>query len=290
MNRILNLGASLILIALFGCSASAQNDCATSKEGTKHGNLGTKYWESGQFDLAEKETREAIKYDPDCSMWYQNLAVILNSLGRKDGASQNWIKSLEIDKNWCTATKTESLFGLGNYYYDRRDYSKSIENFEKAVKTAPQEKVSRELLSRTYLYLSYNYTEPNTPYYNLKKAEELKNKALEFQPDDLFIKASITKLLVLQNKLTEARQNITAIISAQQKSPSPNPGVYSYLAHIFSLLKEPKESAFYIEKAIDLDKSQAQYLLSELDKDFKQVSSAKEMQDVISKAKQITKK
>ena len=83
---------------------------------------------------------------------------------------------------------------------------------------------------------------------------------------------------------------MTAIISAQQKSPSPNPGVYSYLAHIFSLLKEPRESAFYIEKAMDLDKGQAQYLLSELDKDFRQVSSAKEMQHVIAKAKQLTKK
>jgi Tfp pilus assembly protein PilF len=290
MRKIIKLTASIVLIILFACSASAKNNCATSKEGTDHGNLGTKYWENGQFALAEKETREAIKNDPDCSMWYQNLAVILNSSGRKDEASQSWSKSLQIDKNWCTATRTESLFGLGNYYYDKRDYGKSVENFEKALKTASQEKISTKLLSQTYLYLSYNYTEPNTPYYNLDKAEVLKKKALELQPDDLFIKASITKLLVLQNKLTEARQNITAIISAQQKSPSPNPGVYSYLAHIFSLLKDPRESALYMEKAIDLDKGQAQYLLNELDKDFRQVSAAKEMQEVISEARQITKK
>jgi tetratricopeptide (TPR) repeat protein len=211
-------------------------------------------------------------------------------LGRKDEASPNWIKSLEIDKHWCTATRTESLFGLGSYYYDRRDYGKSVENFKKALSTASQEKVSSELLSRTYLYLSYNYTEPNTPFYSLEKAEELKRKALELQPGDLFIKASITKLLVLQRKLPEAQQNITELVSAQGRSQNPNPAVYSYLAHIYSLLNDPINSAHFMEKAIDLDQSQAQYLLKELDKDFKEVSASKEMIKIIAKAKKLSGK
>jgi len=62
MNRIINFAATILFIFLLGCSATAKNDCSISKEGTKHGNLGTKYWESGQFDLAEKEMREAIKH------------------------------------------------------------------------------------------------------------------------------------------------------------------------------------------------------------------------------------
>lgn len=290
MNKITNLIALILIVVSIGCSASSGNDCAMSREGTKHGNLGTHYWESGQFNLAEKETREAITHDPDCSMWHQNLAVILYSSGRIDEASQSWIKSLQLDKNWCAATKAESLHGLGNYYYDKRDYGKSIEFFEKALRTAAKEKVSRELLGQTYLSLSYNYTEPNTPYYDLKKAEDLKNKAFELQPGDLFIKASITKLLVLQHKLPESRQNISAIISAQQNNPSPNPGVYSYLAHIYSLLKDPERSALYMEKAIDLDKSQAHYLLNELGRDFKDVSKSRKMQGVITKAKKLGNK
>jgi len=62
------------------------------------------------------------------------------------------------------------------------------------------------------------------------------------------------------------------------------------LAHIYSLLKDPTKSAFYIEKAIDLDHAQAQYLLNELDKDFRDVSSSKEMKRIIAKAKEFTKK
>jgi tetratricopeptide (TPR) repeat protein len=286
--------AFLIVIAFgFGAFAAPRYDCPKNADGNKHGNLGTKYWENGQYQLAEKETREAIKYDPDCSMWYQNLGVILDSMGRPDEASQNWQKALQINKNWCTATRTESLFALGQYYNRKRAYGKSIKYFEDALVMAKTENVDKGTLGSIYLYYSYNYTEPKdlgNPYYNLKTAEELKEKALNLKPNDLFIKASLAKLLVLQNKTADANRTISEIISAQEKSQNPNPGVYSYLAHIYSLLKDPIKSAFYIEKAIDLDHGQAQYLLNELDKDFRDVSSSKEMKRIIAKAKELTKK
>ena len=100
----------------------------------------------------------------------------------------------------------------------------------------------------------------------------------------------LQSFLFSKKKLPEARRNISELISAQSKSQNPNPGVYSYLAHIYSLLNDPKNSAVFIEKAIDLDRNQAQYLLNELDKDFKQVSSSKEMQPIILKAKELIKR
>jgi tetratricopeptide (TPR) repeat protein len=269
-------------------------DCPKNSEGTKHGNIGAQSWEKSDFILAEKETREAIKIDPDCSMWHQNLGFILESLGRHDEASQSWKKSLTIDKYWCTAFKTASLIKLGLYNYEKkREYKTSIDYFNKALVTAKVESIDNKTLGSIYLYLSYNYTDPKengNPYYNLATAEELKKKALTLNPNDLFIKASITKLLVLQKKYQEAKRTIAEIISAQEKSPSPNPGVYSYLAHIYSLLKDPGKSAFYIEKAIDLDRGQAEYLVNELDKDFREVSKSKEMELIIAKAKSLTKK
>jgi tetratricopeptide (TPR) repeat protein len=293
MNKITIFVSSLVTIVLFACIASAvpKYDCPKSAEGSKQGNAGARHWENGQVDLAEKETREAIRIDPNCSMWHQNLGFILESRGNHDEASKSWLKSLEVDRDWCTSYKTGSLFKIGLYYYDKkRDYGKSIQYFEKALSFARKEGVDNDLLSSIYLYLSYNYTEPEglgQKFCNLKTAENLKKKALSHKPNDLFIKASITKLLVLQNKHAEAKQNITEIVSAQRTSP--NPGVYSYLAHIYSLLNDSRNSALYIEKAIDLDRSQAQYLLTELDKDFKQVSSANEMQRIIAKAKELSK-
>ncbi len=292
---MIKISGIIVAILTFTCVtfAGQKEDCPESADGSKHGNLGTKYWENGQFELAEKETRAAIKNDPDCSMWYQNLAVILDSMGKSDEASQNWQKALQINKHWCTATKTESLFALGQYYYRKRVYGKSIKYFEDALTAAKTDKSDNNLLSLIYLYNSYNYTEPKefgNLFYNLKTAEELKKKALKLKPNDLFIKASITKLLVLQNKTAEANKNISELIAAQEKSSNPNPGVYSYLAHIFSLRKDARNAALYMEKAINLDSRQAQYLLDELDKDFRQVSSSKKMQSVIAKAKALTKK
>jgi tetratricopeptide (TPR) repeat protein len=296
MNKVISSLVSIVIIAILACfvSAAPKYDCTQSAEGSRHGNAGAQHWENGQLDFAEKETREAIKIDSNCSMWHQNLGFILESKGNYDEASKSWLKSLEIDKDWCTSYKTGSLLKLGLYYYDKkRDYGKSIQYLEKALSVAKLEEVDNDLLSSIYLYLSYNYTEPKeyeNSYYNLRTAEELKKKALDLNPDNLFIKASLTKLLILQNKLNEANRNISDIISAQEKSLNPNPGVYSYLAHIYSLLKDPKNAAHYMEKAIDLDRGQAEYLLNELDKDFRQVSSSNEMQCVITMAKELIKK
>ena len=198
-----------VIVLVFRAFAAPQYDCPKNAEANKHGNLGAKYWENGQLPLAEKETRQAIKLSSDCSMWHQNLGFILESMGKYEEASQSWHKSLEVDKNWCTAYKTGSFMRLGLYYYQRkRDFKNSILFFEKALVMAKKEEVDSKTLSSVYLYLSYNYTEPKqsgNPYYNLRTAEELKKKALGLNPANLFIKASVTKLLVLQNKLNNPR-------------------------------------------------------------------------------------
>ena len=210
---------TMFLVVIIPCLvlAAPKYDCPKSREGSKHGNLGARYWQNGQFDLAEKETREAIRHNQDCSMWHQNLGFILESKGEYDDASKSWLKSLEYDKYWCTAYKTGSMYKLGIYHYEKkRAYGKSIQYFEKAITTAEKEQVDNDLLSSIYLYLSYNYVEPEglgKQFYNLKTAEELKKKALRLKPNDLFIKTSITKLLVLQNRAAEAKSNLSEIIS-----------------------------------------------------------------------------
>ncbi len=278
---------TLTLASPLPVSFAADDDCPRSDEGSKHGNLGTMLWERGKLAEAERETREAIRVDRDCSMWYQNLAVILGAAGRADEARDSWLKSLEINKSWCTGKRFESFYGLGSYYYQRRDFKKSVEFFERTM-SEPQFTEASDAAKKTiYLEASYNYTEPRengNPFYNLAKAEELKIKALQLNPDDQFVKASIAKLLVLQGKRNLAKQYIGELVTAQSRSQKPNPGVYSYLGHIYSLLNDPKNAAIFMSKAMDTDPGQGKYLLSELDKDFKQVAKSKEMQPVIRRA------
>ena len=61
-----------------------------------------KHWKNGRYEMAEKETRKAIELNSLCSMWYQNLGFILESMGRYDEANESFLKSLEVlpAKTW----------------------------------------------------------------------------------------------------------------------------------------------------------------------------------------------
>lgn len=291
--KIMTLTAMMILLSVSVSFGDMNYDCPKSKAGSEYGNRGARLWEAGKVDEAEKETRQAIKIEPDCSMWQQNLGFILEDKNRRDEANEAFLKSLKINKNWCTSYKTGSLLKIGRYYYDKRKYKESISYFTQASDMAGKENANIDTKALIYTNLSYNYTDPKelgNPYYNLKKAEELKKQALALKPNDLFIKASLAKLLVLQKRTDEANKSIKEIIAAQEKSSKPISSVYSYIAHIYSLQKDQKLAALYIGKAIDLNpKQESGYLLDELTRDFKDVSKSKEMQPVIARARNTLK-
>lgn len=283
-----------VVLLSFSISFGDMNyECPKSKTGSDHGNLGARLWEGGKLDEAEKETRQAIKIDPNCSMWQQNLGVILIDKNKRDEANVAFLNSLKIDKFWCTSSKSESLLAIGRYYYDKRKYIESITYLSQASDMADKENTDTEIKAQIYTNLSFNYTDPKelgNPYYNLKKAEQLKKQALALKPNDLFMKASLAKLLVLQKRTDEANKSIKEIIIAQEKSSKPISSVYSYIAHIYSLQRNPKLAALYIGKAIDLNpRQESGYLLDELTRDFKDVSKTKEMQPVIARARNTLK-
>lgn len=291
------LSELMLLIFIFLCGlntyASQKYECPQSKAGTAHGNLGAKLWESGKYIEAENETRIAIKNDPNCSMWRQNQGFILKDMGKYDEANVSLLKSLEVDNYWCTASKTGSLMEIAWFYYSKRDYKRSIKYFNSAIEMASKENIDNNTKALIYTRLSYNYTDPSengNRYYNLTLAEKYKKMAINLNPNDMFLKASYTKLLVLRKRMPEARKYLSEIINYESKSSKPDSSVYSYLAHIYSVLNEPKEAALYIKKAIELNpKYEANYLISELNRDFKNVSNSKEMLPVIEKARNISK-
>jgi tetratricopeptide (TPR) repeat protein len=283
--------AVIVLIVLLLTNSSlyaAQYECPSSWLGSFQGNRGAKNWEKGNLEKAEQQTRKAIGHDPECSMWHQNLGFIFESQGRQEEASRSWITSLELDRYWCSASKTGSMLKLGEYYYFKdRDHGRSIKYFEAAVNMFDAEETDDQTRSRILLHLSYNYTEPETPYYDLGKALELKKKALVHNPGDLFIEASIASVYIKQDELEKAKVQIQEVLLVLEKSVNPNPGVYGYVAFIYSLMNDSDKSALFIGKAMDLHPSQAQYLLSELDGDFKNIANSSAMKPMIEKAKAI---
>ena len=248
-----------VLLLISSTLLAAQYECPSSWLGSFQGNRGAKNWEKGNLEKAEQQTRKAIGHDPECSMWHQNLGFILESQGRHEEASRSWIRSLEVDQYWCSADKTGSMLKLGEYYYFKdRDHVSSIKFFKAAVNMFDAEETDDQTRSRILLHLSYNYTEPETPYYDLGKALKLKKKALVHNPGDLFIEASIASVYIKQGELEKAKVQIQEILQVQEKSAKPNPGVYGYVAFIYSLMNDSDKSAYFIGKAMDLHPSQAQ--------------------------------
>lgn len=292
--HILIWAVAMVLISFSISFGDMNYECPKNREGSKLGNHGARLWEAGKLDEAENETRKAIKIDQDCSMWQQNLGIILKDKNKRDEANDAFLNSLKINKFWCTSYVTGSLHEIGKYYYHiKKDYKKSIAYLTQAIEMADKENTDIETKASIYLTLSFNYTDPKeegNSNYNLEKAEQLKKRALALKPNDLFIKTSIAKLLVLQNRKDEASKIVKEILATQEKSSKPISSVYSYIAHIYSLQKAPKLAALYIGKAIDLSpRQESGYLLDELTRDFKDVSNSKEMQPVIARARNTLK-
>src|SRR5512136_1445104 len=107
--KILTLTAMMVLLSFSVSIGDMNYECPKSKAGSEHGNRGARLWEAGNLDEAEKETRQAIKIDPNCSMWQQNLGVILKDKNKIEDANVAFLDSLQTDKYWCTSSKSESL-------------------------------------------------------------------------------------------------------------------------------------------------------------------------------------
>jgi tetratricopeptide (TPR) repeat protein len=284
-----------IFAVLFICGPSlciaGKYPCTKSSQGSEHGNQGAHYWENGLHELAEKETRLAIQHDPQCSMWQQNLGFIFDSQGKTEESIQSLLKSLELDKEWCSAIKTGSYMKLGMLYYKKRNYEKAIEYLVKAISIGGDEKIDNTTMSQIHLNLSYNFTEKigeGAKFYNLKTAEELTNKALELTPGEIPVKFSLAKILALRGQKGKAESLLNELIADQKNLTKKNPYVFAYAAFVYSILNNPAKAAKYIENAIDINPKYSNYLLDELDKDFKNVASSKEMESVIQKAKKFS--
>jgi len=88
---------AFVLFSVSTCFGDMNYDCPKSKAGSEHGNRGAKLWEARNLDEAEKETRNAIKIDPNCSMWQQNMGFILEDKNKRDEANEVFLNSLKTN-------------------------------------------------------------------------------------------------------------------------------------------------------------------------------------------------
>lgn len=131
MKKLLMIGCSLPLF------------CAAQK-GDKDIAKGNDFYRTGQYDLAEKYYREALKKEPAGTTASYNLANALygqKRYGEAIGVLQN-IKMPADDK----AAQAAVLYNTGAAHSKEKDLEKSIEAYKAALRLTPDDQQARENL------------------------------------------------------------------------------------------------------------------------------------------------
>lgn len=131
---------------------------------SKNINLGYKYFETGNYQLAKQYYQKAIELAPNDTDTFLGLAAIALIENDTDTAIKFYTQALQLDPQNTTATSAISsiynkrqndestikrniaanpqnpwaYFNLGNYHMDMQNWSKALQAFSKANSIAPQ--------------------------------------------------------------------------------------------------------------------------------------------------------
>lgn len=95
--------------------------------------LGMDYFNQRQYDLAEREFKEALRYKPESPEAHMNLGVGYYIKGRNDDAIQQYREALHYRPSY-----SEAHYNLGLAYLKNRNLKGAIEEFEQALQSNPE--------------------------------------------------------------------------------------------------------------------------------------------------------
>jgi tetratricopeptide (TPR) repeat protein len=124
---------------------------AGAQKGTSDIGKGNDYYHTGQFDLAEKHYRAALKKEPANADAAYNLANALYGQKRYQEAVAVLQSINAAPQN--TALQAAIHYNTGVNYTKDRDLEKSIESYKAALRIAPDDKDARENLQKALLEL-----------------------------------------------------------------------------------------------------------------------------------------
>jgi len=104
--------------------------------------MGICYRKLDDFDNAKTALKKAIELDPKFVMAYEALGNLYSTTGEQELAinSYNAVITSIDDK------ADKSYFGLGNVYYEKKDFPKAIEYLKKAVEIDPKYSTALNIL------------------------------------------------------------------------------------------------------------------------------------------------
>lgn len=150
-----------------------------------HSNLGVLRYNEGRFDEALTHFNDTLRLKPDAAVAHYNIGLIRYKRGDTLGAVESFRLAVSSDPEHVLA-----LVNYGKVLTDMGQYDEAIQTLSKAVELAPANPLVHNNIAIAYAKVGY-----------LDKAVAHLTRALEIQPD-----------------YSNARQNLSAILSARRQA------------------------------------------------------------------------
>jgi cellulose synthase operon protein C len=217
------------------------------------------------------DMQKALQLDPARSDSYLNLAMLQLRGQQWDAAEQSFKKAVELNPK-----STNALVALGNFYQTRGRFPEAEQLFHQAIQNSPDDPAPR--LSLAGLYIAENKLGqaeeflrqskkdfPNNSvgyrllgdyYYSndqLDKATTEYAALYQDHPRDLIVKKNYIQLLILKDRLDEARKLNDELLKAK----SDDPDVKIYKAEIDIRSGQASEAADTLQAILKNDPDNA---------------------------------
>lgn len=138
--RFIKQGAILILAMMLLGGCSKETAGSNYKEGMK-------YFQSGNYDEAEKSLAKAIDLNGDKAEYYIDYGMNMIQLSKYDEAITSFEKAIQDKKNLIVHKNNKlALRGEGIAYLKAHKYKESIQKFEDALKIRELDKLDLDIL------------------------------------------------------------------------------------------------------------------------------------------------
>ena len=90
--------------------------------------MGYYYIELKQLEKAEEILKKSLEENKKNGFAYNELGFLYSIQKKTDLSLENYLKGTKYEPN-----NAESFYGAGYAYYEKKDYNKALEYFEKSV-------------------------------------------------------------------------------------------------------------------------------------------------------------
>lgn len=194
-----------------------------------HNGIGSVYYNSWQWQEAEKELTKAIELNPGWSIARDYYATELRRLGRAEESIVQARRALELDP---LAILANSI--MGDVYLDARRYDQAIAQYKKALDLHPNDSTVQSTLGLAYV-CNHMYDQ----------GVEAIQKSVALDGIDPGLSPELAYAYAQMGKTDEARQILRNLIALAQQAPVP-PG---YIAIIYAAVGERQQALDWLEKA-----------------------------------------